>query len=152
MWPAVSSQFFLSLPRTHELSINVHVFPLPSCSLVVGSSWSDISNRRLLCYVTSYPERRAFPLQVDSCSLTFPGYTTLTTTQYTVLETAEPIHADNAQMLGLDSSASHQWHMVHSRRRLSSLQPFSTPTNAFSPKTKPRINYLLKLNAESYFL
>lgn len=147
MWPAVSSQFFLSLPRTHELSINVQVFPLPSSSLVVGSSWSDISNRRLLCYVTSYPERRAFPLIVDSCSLTFPGYTTLT-----VPETAEPIHADNAQMLGLDSSASHQWHMVHSRRRLSSLQPFSTPTTAFSPKTKPRINYLSKLNAESYFL
>lgn len=111
----------------------------------------DVSVMSLLLLSWQH-ERRAFPLQVYSCSLTFPGYTTLTTTQYTVPETAEPIHADNAQMLGLDSSASHQWHMVHSRRRLSSLQPFSTPTTAFSPKTKPRINYLSKLNAESYFL
>lgn len=62
----------------------------------------------------------------------FPHFPRLHNAQHTVLETAEPIHADNARMLGLDSSASHQWHMVHSQRRLSSLQPFSTPTTAFS--------------------
>lgn len=82
----------------------------------------------------------------------FPHFPRLHNAQHTVLETAEPIHADNARMLGLDSSASHQWHMVHSQRRLSSLQPFSTPTTAFSLKTKPRINYLSKLSAQSYFL
>lgn len=82
----------------------------------------------------------------------FPHFPRLHNAQHTVLEAAEPIHADNARMLGLDSSASHQWHMVHSQRRLSSLQPFSTPTTAFSLKTKPRINYLSKLSAQSYFL
>lgn len=82
----------------------------------------------------------------------FSHFPRLHNAQHTVLEAAAPIHADNARILGLDSSASHQWHMVHSQRRLSSLQPFSTPTTAFSFKTKPRINYLSKLSAQSYFL